>query len=119
MEVTPVVMEMRPVVGVAISVAMAAAMEDPRRTITATPEHRRGTKATAVNCAASEPAAVKRSPAAPEPTAVKATTAATEAAAMKATATTAEAAASTAPETATAAAAMLDFSRQPVGCKFR
>ena len=87
MEVTPVVMEMRPVVGMTISIAMAAAMEHPRRAITAATEHRRGTKAAAVDRAASEPAA-------------------------------AEATASTATETTTTAAAMLDFCRQPVGCKF-
>ena len=94
MEVTPVVMEMRPVVGMTISIAMAAAMEDPRRAITAATEHRRGTKAAAVDRTASEPAAMERSPAAPEPTA---------------------------PETTTTAAmtAEADFSRQPVGCKFR
>lgn len=129
MEVTPVVMEMRPVVGMTISIAMAAAMEHPRRAITAATEHRRGTKAAAMDRAASEPAAVERSPAAPESaamkpaaaetTAVKAATATAEAAAVKATPAAAEATASTATETTTAAAAMLDFCRQPVGCKFR
>ena len=114
MEVTPVVMEMRPVIGVTISVAIAAAMEDARRAITAATEHRRGTKAAAVDRTTSEPAAMERSPAAPEPTAMKPAAAETTA--------SAEAATPTAPETTTTAATMTaeaDFSRQPVGCKFR
>ena len=112
MEVTPVVMEMRPVIGVTISVAIAAAMEDARRAITAATEHRRGTKAAAVDRTASEPAAMERSTAAPEPTAMKPATAeATTAAAKTAASTTTE-------TTAAAMTAVADFGRQIVGCKF-
>jgi hypothetical protein len=91
------VLEVRPVIGVAISVAHAAATE-----------HRRRAKAAAVdrNTIASEPAAMERSTAAPESTAMKAATAA-------------KPAASTTAETTTTAAAMPDFGRQIVGCKFR
>ena len=79
MEVMPV-MEVRPVIGVTISVAHAAAME-----------HGRGAKAATVDrtAAASEPAAMERCTAAPEPTAMKP-------AAVKATAATAAKTAATA-----------------------
>jgi hypothetical protein len=91
------VVEVRPVIDVAISVAHAAATED-----------RPGAKAAAMNRKAtpSEPAAMERSTAAPESTAMKAATAA-------------KPAASTTAETTTTAAAMPDFGRQIVGCKFR
>ena len=70
MEVTPV-MEVRPVVGVTVSVAIAAAMEDTGRTKTATPKDGRSAKAATVDRhpTASEPAAVKRRAAASEATA--------------------------------------------------
>jgi hypothetical protein len=94
------VVEVRPVIDVAISVAHAAATKD-----------RRGAKAAAMNCkaTASEPAAMERSTAAPE------------SAAVKAAATAAKTTASTTAKTTTAAAmtAMPDFGRQIVGCKFR
>ena len=88
MEVMTVV-EVRPVIDVAIPVAHAAATED-----------RRGTKAATMDriAAASEPAAMERSTAASESTAMKPATAETTAAAMT---------------------AMPDFGRQIVGCKFR
>ena len=96
MEVTPVVMEMRPVIGVAIAVAHAAAAE-----------HGRGAKAATMdrNATASEPATMKRGTAASESTAVKPAAA--------------EATASTTMETAAAMTAVPDFGRQIVGCKFR
>ena len=95
MEVMPVV-EVRPVIDVAISVAHAAATED-----------RRGAKAAAMdrNTTASEPAAMERSTAASESTAMKPATAA------------AKTSASATAETSTTA--MPDFGRQIVGCKFR
>jgi hypothetical protein len=95
------VVEVRPVIDAANSVAHAAAAED-----------RRGAKAATMdrNATASEPAAMERSTATSEPTAMKTATAA------------AEAPASTTAKTTTAAAAMTampDFGRQIVGCKFR
>jgi hypothetical protein len=91
------VVEVRPVIDVAISVAHAAATED-----------RRGAKAATMDrkATASEPAAMERSTAAPESTAMK--PAAAEAATT--------AAAKTTPAAMTA---MPDFGRQIVGCKFR
>jgi len=98
------VMEVRPVIDVAISVAHAAATEDRRGAEAATMKR---------NAAASEPAAVKSRTAAPESTAMKP-------AAAEATTAAAKTAASTATETTAAAmTAMPDFSRQIVGCKFR
>ena len=121
MEVTPVVMEMRPVIGVPISVAVTAAMKDRRRAKATTAERRRGAKAAAMDryATASEPAATERGTAAPEATAMK--PAAPKTTAVKSATAAAEAAASTAPETTTAAAATAkaDVRRQPVGCKFR
>ena len=93
------VVEVRPVIDVAISVAHAAATE-----------HRHGAKAAAMdrNATASEPAAMERCTAAPESTAMKSATAA-----AKTTAST------TAETTAAAMTTMPDFGRQIVGCKFR
>jgi hypothetical protein len=104
------VLEMRPVIGVAISVAHAAATE-----------HGRGAKAATMNrnTAAPESAAMERSTTASESTTMK--PAAAETSAVKATTATAKTTASNTTET-TAAAAMAtvaDFGRQPIGCKFR
>jgi hypothetical protein len=89
MEVTPMVVEMRPVVGVTIAVAITAAMEHGSRAVVAsTAEHGRRAKT----------AAVKRR------------AAASEAATSKAAATAAETA---------AVAAVTNFGRQPVGGMFR
>jgi hypothetical protein len=93
MEVMPVV-EVRPVIDVAISVAHAAATED-----------RRGAKA----------AAMDRNTTAPESTTMKPATAAAKTAAAAAAKTSASATA----ETATSTTAMPDFGRQIVGYKFR
>jgi hypothetical protein len=102
MEEAPVA-EVGPMERVTMYEAVSAAMEDGRRTKTAT---------------------VGRHPTTSEPTAVKGRAATAEAAAMKrrsaaADATAMETAASTAPETAAAVAAMLNLGRQPIGCKFR
>jgi hypothetical protein len=75
--------------------AVSAAMEDGRRTKTAT---------------------VGRHPTTSEPTAVKGRAATAEAAAMKCRSAAAETTASTTTETATAAVA--DFGRQTIGCEF-
>lgn len=103
------VMEMRPVIDVAISVAHAAAAE-----------HGRSAEAATMDCntTASEPAAMERSTAASEAATMK--PAAAETTAVKATAAAAEATASTTTETtATAMTAEADFGRKPIGCKFR
>ena len=107
MEMMPVV-EVRPVIDVPISVAIAAAAEDGR-----------GAKAATMDCntTAPEPAAMERCTAASETAAMKA--AAAEATAVKATTATAETTASTTTETAAASTAMTHFGRQAVGCKFR
>jgi hypothetical protein len=102
-KVMPVI-EMRPVIGVTVSVAQATAAE-----------HRRGAKAAAMKAAASESAAVKRSTAAPETTAMKTTT--MESAATESAATAAKSTASATAESTTAAA-MPDFGRHITGCKF-
>jgi hypothetical protein len=100
------VVEVRPVIDVADSVAHAAAAED-----------RRGAKAATMdrNTTASEPSAMERGTAASESTAMKPAAAETTTAAA-----TTKATASTAAETTAAAAmtAMPDFGRQIVGCKF-
>ena len=99
------VVEMRPVIDVALTVAHAAATEDWR-----------GAKAAAMDrhTTASEPAAMERSAAAPESTAMKPATAeATASAAAKTAAST------TAETTAAAMTAVANFGRQIVGCKFR
>ena len=114
MEVTPMVIEVGPVVSVTVSVTVAAAMEDRRRAKTTTAEHRPCTEA----------AAAESSAAAAETTAVKCRAAAAEAAAMKRRSATAEAAAmetaaTTAAKTATAhPTATLYLDRQTVGCVF-
>ena len=87
------VVEVRPVIDVAISVAHAAATEDWR---------------------GAEAATMDRNAAASEPAAMKSRTAAAEATAME---TTAAAAAKTAASTTAAMTAMPDFGRQIVGCK--
>jgi hypothetical protein len=99
MEMMPVI-EVRPVIDVPISVAIAAAAEDGR-----------GTKAATMDCNTT----------APEPAAMERCTAASEAAAVKATTATAETTTSTTTETAAATSmtAVADFDRQAVGCKFR
>jgi hypothetical protein len=119
MEVTPVVIEMGPVIGVPVCVAIAAAMKDRRRAKTTTAEYGRCTKAATMdrNATASEPATMERGTAAPESTAMK--PAAAETTAVKASTAAAEATASTTAETAAAVAAMLNLGRQPIGCKFR
>jgi len=92
------VMEVRPVIDVAISVAHAAATK-----------HGRGAKAATMdrNATASEPAAMERSAAAAETSAVKPAAAETTASTTTETTTT------------TAMAAVAHFRRQTVGCKFR
>jgi hypothetical protein len=106
MEVTPVVIEMGPVVGVAVTVAIAAAMKDARRTKTAAAEHGRGAKAATMdrNATASEPATMKRGTAASETSAVKSAAA--------------ETTASTTPAEAATTAAMLNLGRETIGCVF-
>jgi hypothetical protein len=108
-EVTPVVIEMGPVIGVTISVAVAAAMKDRRRAKTTTPEHRRSAEATAVNRTASEPAAMKCRAAASEASTMKRRAAAPKTSTVKSAATKTAAA---------AVAAMLNLGRQSVGCVF-
>ena len=105
MEVTPVVVEMGPMIGVAVCVAIAAAMEDGRGAKAATMDR---------NATASEPTTVERRTAAPEAAAMN--PAAAEATAVKSAA--AKATASTATKTAAAVAAMLNLGRQSIGCVF-
>jgi hypothetical protein len=85
--------------------AVSAAMEDGRRTKTATVDRHPTT---------SEPTAVKGRAATAEAAAMKCRSAAAEATAMETAA--AETTASTTTETATAAVA--DFGRQTIGCEF-
>ncbi|MDE5456801.1 hypothetical protein GWE18_29040 [Bradyrhizobium sp. CSA112] len=111
--------EVRPVERVTMCEAMSAAMEDRRRTKTATVDRHPTT---------SEPTAVKGCAATAEAAAMKCRSAAAEAAAMETTAATA-AETSAAAETTTAAAAaettaahsaaVLNLGRQVVGCVFR
>jgi hypothetical protein len=109
MEMMPVI-EVRPVIDVPISVAIAAAAEDGR-----------GAKAATMDCntTAPEPAAMERSTAASEAAAMK--TAAAETTTVKPATATAETTTSTTTETAAATSmtAVADFGRQAVGCKFR
>jgi len=111
MEMTPVV-EVGPVIGVTISVAIAAAMEDRRGAKTAAAEDGCSAKAATVegSPAASESAAVKcataRDDAAPKPTMASA---AVEAAAAARTATTA---------TMATMATASNFCRQAIGREF-
>ena len=125
MEVTPVVVEVRPVKRVTVSVAMTAATVDRRCAKTAAAENVSSAKTAAVDChpTASEAAAVERRAAAAE-------TAMAAASAETATAAASKAAASTAAETTTTAAAakaaatmatatVPNFGRQPIGCVFR
>jgi hypothetical protein len=108
MEVTPVVVEVGPVVSVTVSVTVAAAMEDRRRAKATTAEHRPCTEAAAMNGSAPETATTECSAATAEATAMETGT------------TTAEAAATTAAaKTATAhPAAALHLDRQTVDCVF-
>ena len=117
MEVTPVVVEVRPVKRVTVSVAMTAATVDRRCAKTAAAENVSSAKTAAVDCrpTASEAAAVERRAAATETTAVK--PAASKAAASTAAETTTTAAAKTAATMATAT--VPNFGRQPIGCVFR
>ncbi|WP_349253253.1 hypothetical protein [Bradyrhizobium sp. CB3481] len=109
MEVTSVVMEIGPVVG------MTIAIKRPTYAITAATIDRRGAKAAAAvnrKPAASEPAAMECGAAASESTAVKSAATATK------TTATVEASATTAEAATTAAAAMTHFGRKAIGCKF-
>ena len=123
MEVTPVMMEVRPVVGVTVAVAITAAMVDAGRTKTASAIDGRSAKAAMVDrhAAAPEPAAVKRRAAAPETAAVERRATAPEAAAAKASSATATKTSATAAKAAApvATATVLNFGRQPIGCILR
>ena len=118
MEVTPVVVEVRPVKRVTVSVAMTAATVDRRCAKTAAAENVSSAKTAAVDChpTASEAAAVERRAAATETTAVK-PAASKAAASTAAETTTTTAAAKTAATMATAT--VPNFGRQPIGCVFR
>ncbi len=125
MEVTPVMMEVRPVIGVTVAVAITAAMVDAGRTKTASAINGRSAKAATVDRhpAAPESTAVERPAATPESAAVERPAAAPETAAVKAAA--AKTSSATATKTTTAAAteastaAVLNFDRQPIGCMLR
>ncbi|MCK1514617.1 hypothetical protein IVB22_18985 [Bradyrhizobium sp. 190] len=107
--------EVRPVERVTMCEAVSAAMEDGRRTKTATVDrHPTTSETTAVKgrAATAEAAAMERGTAASESTAMK------PAAAETTTAAAAETTAATAAETAAATAAMLNLGRQSVGCVF-
>jgi hypothetical protein len=134
MEVTPVMMEVRPVIGVTVAVAITAAMVDAGRAKTASAINGRSAKAATVDrhpaapeaatverpAAAPETAAMERRAAAPESAAVKAAAAKTSSATATETTTAAATEASTAAATKTAAtAAVLNFDRQPIGCMLR
>lgn len=109
--------DVRPEERVTMCEAVAAAMEDRRRTKTATVDrHPTTSESTAVNgrAATAETAAMKCRSAAAEATAMKAAaTAATEAAAMETTT-----AATTAKAAAAHPTAVLNLGRQSVGCVF-
>jgi hypothetical protein len=115
MEVTPVVIEMGPVIRVTISVAITAATVDRRCAKTATAENVSSAKTAAVDCetAAPESAAVKCRAAAAETAMAAASAETATAAASKASAATAKAAATM------ATATVPNFGRQPIGNVFR
>jgi hypothetical protein len=128
MEVTPVMMEVRPVVGVTVAVAITAAMVDRGGTKTASAIDGRSAKAAMVDrhAAAPEPAAVKRRAAASKTAAVERRATASEAAAVKAAAAKASSATATKTSATAAKAAapvatatVLNFGRQPIGCILR
>jgi hypothetical protein len=116
MEVTPVVVEVWPVIGVTVAVAIPAAMVDAGRTKAATAINGRSAKAATVDRhpTAPEAAAVKRRAAASKSTAMKTAAAETSAAASKAATATAAKTAAT-----MATATVPNFGRQPIGCILR
>jgi hypothetical protein len=104
-EVSPVVIEVRPVNEMRPVIGVTVAVEGRAYTITATAEHWCRTEAAAMNRTAAKTAAMECGTAAPESTTVE------SAAAETAAATT---------ESATAShTAVLNFGRQSAGCVFR
>lgn len=103
--------DVRPVVGVTMYESVSAAVEDGRRTKTATVDRHPTTP---------EATAVESRAATAEATAMKCRSAAAEAAAMKTAAAETSAAATTTTKTATAhPTAVLNLGRQSVRCVFR